>query len=198
MCDLSNRNERLKLIKKAKEFQPDLVINNAGFGLYGNSLNLDVDELIDMIETNSISVMEISIALAKDMIPGSVIVNISSIAGSMPMSGMSVYGATKAFVTSFSKALRIELEDKKIDVLTFIPGGIQTNFAKRAAKHNPRPKLIKLQKLFSMSPYFAVQKLLTQIEKRKPICYPRKKDRLSSFFGSFSFVQRKMKRLLSD
>lgn len=86
-ADLTNADQRKELIKLIQYFQPDLVINNAGFGLYGPTLAHPLSELEEMMELNVRALMEITIesarALYRDQKKG-IIVNISSIASFFP------------------------------------------------------------------------------------------------------------------
>lgn len=170
--DLANRAEREKLLQVIVERVPDVVINNAGFGLYGEVDCLSTDEQRSMCAVNMEAPLEITLtaikALKKEK-KGGVILNVSSIAGDIPTPLMSLYGATKAFMTAFSKSLYYEMKREKIYVLTALPGQVATSFAKRAAK-----KEIEQQSFLVMSAQFAAQEILWQIEKRKKIhrfCY---------------------------
>lgn len=91
-----------------------------------------------------------------------VILNVSSIAGKMPMPGMAVYAASKAFVTSFSQAIDVELEASGIRVLVFCPGQVATDFANRAAK-----KQLKKRQGPIIGVNDAASAIIQQIETRK-------------------------------
>jgi short-subunit dehydrogenase len=121
--------------------------HNAGFGLYGEAVELDMQEQLQMLEVNVIAPLVITRESARMMIQNSmkgVILNVSSAAGEFPCPGMSVYGASKSFLTQLSLALHTELEGSGVDVLVSCPGMVETDFANRAAKksltqtHGPR------------------------------------------------------------
>ncbi|MGB7378533.1 MAG: SDR family oxidoreductase [Rivularia sp. (in: cyanobacteria)] len=119
---------------QAKGLSVDLLINNAGFGDYGEFVQTDCDRQIQMIQLNNIAV----VALTHKFLPqmrergsGSII-NVSSIAAYQPLPYVSVYAATKAFVRSFSEALWAENRQYGVRVLVVSPGPTETNFFEEA------------------------------------------------------------------
>lgn len=123
---------------------PDLLINNAGMGDYGEFATADWSRLEAMLRLNVEALTQLSHALIPGMIRrrGGALVNVSSLAGLLPLPDFAVYAATKAYVTSFSEALRIELREHGIRVLTVCPGPVHTGFgkvAKRGAQGRDMP-----------------------------------------------------------
>ncbi len=119
---------------QAKGLSVDILINNAGFGDYGEFVQTDCDRQIQMIQLNNIAV----VALTHKFLPqmrergsGSII-NVSSIAAYQPLPYVSVYAATKAFVRSFSEALWAENRQYGVRVLVVSPGPTETNFFEEA------------------------------------------------------------------
>jgi short-subunit dehydrogenase len=114
----------------------DLLINNAGFGLAGNFHKNDVARHNQMIALNVSAVVD----LAQTFLPAMVergagaIINVASLAGFQPTPYMTVYGATKAFVLSFSEGLWAEYRDKGIRVLAVCPGPVDTAFFEATGK----------------------------------------------------------------
>jgi uncharacterized protein len=108
----------------------DLLVNNAGFGAHGLFEHIDVARQLDMIHLN----IETLVALAHRVLPGMVarrsgnIINVGSTAAFQPCPYMAVYGATKAFVLSFSEALHEEYRSRGVTVLALNPGPTATNF----------------------------------------------------------------------
>lgn len=107
---------------------------NAGVGVGGDFLETDLREEINMINLNVIS----SIHLLKKVLPdmklrgeGKILVT-SSISSQMPSPFEAVYGATKAFLTSFTESLRNELKDTGVTFTILMPGATNTNFFHRA------------------------------------------------------------------
>ncbi|MDJ0693325.1 SDR family oxidoreductase [Mastigocoleus sp. MO_188.B34] len=119
---------------QAKGLTVDLLINNAGFGDYGEFTQTDGDRQIKMLQLNNIALVDLTHKFLPQMRQrrsGSII-NISSIAAFMPMPYLSVYAASKAFVRSFSEALWAENRQFGLRVLVVCPGPTQTNFFNEA------------------------------------------------------------------
>ncbi|MGI9601131.1 MAG: SDR family NAD(P)-dependent oxidoreductase [Acidimicrobiales bacterium] len=112
----------------------DLVINNAGFGVSGAISESEVDRQLAMIDVNVRCLTQLSHAAATAMAPRGRggILNISSVGGYVPAPTFAVYGATKAYVTSFSQALHAELEPAGVHVTCVAPGFTRTEFQDRA------------------------------------------------------------------
>lgn len=107
---------------------------NAGFGVNGPFSETELRDEIDMINLNVVSSIHLTKRVVKDMVAvgSGRILFTSSVAAIMPASFMAVYGATKAFLLSFSEALRNELQDKGVSVTALLPGPTDTEFFERA------------------------------------------------------------------
>ena len=114
----------------------DILINNAGIGLNGEFNEIDWQKQLDIINVNIISLTKLTKLILKDMIDqkDGKILNVASTGAYQPGPLISVYYASKAYVLSFSEALREEVKDKGINVVTLCPGATKTNFSKRAGK----------------------------------------------------------------
>lgn len=113
---------------------PDLLINNAGFGLMGRADALDLEEQLEMIRLNVGTLTELSLRygrLMRERGQGGII-NVSSVAGTLPGPNMATYYATKAYITSFTEALSFELEPFGVQVTAVLPGVTSTCFHDRA------------------------------------------------------------------
>jgi short-subunit dehydrogenase len=113
--------------------EPEIVVNNAGFGLLGPAGSLDRGEQLAMIDLNVRALTELSLAwidILKRRKGG--ILNVGSVAGFLPGPGMAVYYATKAYVLSFSQALHHELKPFGVRVTVLCPGPVPTEFQARA------------------------------------------------------------------
>ncbi len=180
-ADLSNRIERRYLIDLIYQRKPDLVVNNAGFGLYGPTIKHETEKMMNMLEVNSAALMEISIETCKALIAANkkgVILNVSSIAAFQVFPLFAVYAATKSFVNSFSEALDYEVKSKGVRVLTTCPGMVKTNFTKNAGKEVKNTPI-------TMSVEFAAKEIWWQIKKRKPLHLFDWKFRLSTFLSKY-------------
>ncbi|MGD1872704.1 MAG: SDR family NAD(P)-dependent oxidoreductase [Mastigocoleus sp.] len=112
----------------------DVLINNAGFGDYGEFSSRDGEKQIKMIQLNILSLVDLThkfLPLMRINRAGTII-NISSIAAFQPMPYLSVYAASKAFVLNFSEALWAENRDYGVKVLVVCPGPTETNFFNQA------------------------------------------------------------------
>lgn len=128
----------------AKGLVPDLLINNAGLGDYGEFATSEWSRVEAMLRVN----MEALTRLSHAVIPGMIhqragaILNISSLASVLPIPDFAVYAATKAYVTSFSEALRIELKDHGIPVVAVCPGPVHTEFGTQAFRGDIREESV--------------------------------------------------------
>jgi short-subunit dehydrogenase len=127
-----------------------ILINNAGYGLWGNFERVGIDEQLNMISLNINTLLKLShafIPVLKQQ-PQAYILNIASTAAYQAVPTLAVYSATKAFVLSFSRALRYELKDTSIAVSCLSPGPTDTGFAHRAGLD----ALADLAEKFNMQP----------------------------------------------
>jgi len=115
-------------------YQVDILVNNAGQGLYGLFENTDIRYELDIIHLNICSLVILSKLFLQDMLRRGEgrILNLSSIASKVPGPWQSVYHGTKAFVQSFTEALRSEVKDRNIVVTALLPGATDTDFFNKA------------------------------------------------------------------
>lgn len=141
--DLLIEKERQILIEWIHTHVPDLVINSAGSGLYGNALFHPIQEQIDILELNARVVLELSLHSAQSLLSHKkqgIIVNISSATDALVYPTFSVYAASKSFVTSFSQSFDEEMAPYNIRILTSAPGPLATKFKAHASKgYSPHP-----------------------------------------------------------
>jgi short-subunit dehydrogenase len=111
----------------------DILINNAGMGEYGRFLDQDAGSLDRMMTLNMTAVVRLTQLTLPEMVSrhSGHIVNVASVAGHMPTPYMTVYGATKAFVLSFSLGLWAEVRRKGVGVTCICPGPVRTEFFDR-------------------------------------------------------------------
>jgi hypothetical protein len=139
--------EQLALIVDDLGVTIDHVINNAGFGSAGNFSDSDGRRQADMVRVN----VEAVVCLSSHFLPGMVkrnrggIINVGSTAAYQPTPFMATYGASKAFIVSFSAALASELEKTGVRVLACCPGPVPTGF--QAAAGMPEGSMLKMAKL---------------------------------------------------
>ena len=134
-ADLAGPDGVEDIVAKARELGPvDALAANAGIGLGHAFLDQDLDEVFKVINVNVTSTVHLIHHVANDMVErgqGKVLIT-SSIAALMPGTYQAIYNATKAFLQSFSFALRAELKDTGVSVTALMPGATETEFFKRA------------------------------------------------------------------
>ena len=108
----------------------DFLINNAGLGDHGAFEGSSWDRIRAMVDVNISALTQLTYLLLPSMRKSgrAAILNVSSVAGFFPLPNMAVYSATKAYVSSFSEALRIELQQTGVSVTTLCPGPVETEF----------------------------------------------------------------------
>lgn len=126
----TDADERLFAETEKHGFEIDWLINNAGFGSYGDFAKLDHENEMRMIDLNIRSLVALTHRYLQGMRKrkSGTIINVSSAAGFQPIPFMSTYAATKAFVTSFSEAIAAENRPFGIKVMALCPGPTTTNF----------------------------------------------------------------------
>jgi short-subunit dehydrogenase len=119
----------------AAGLEPEIVVNNAGFGLVGPAGRIDRTEQLAMIDLNVRALTDLSLAFvdALERRKGGIL-NVASMAGFLPGPGMAVYYATKAYVLSFTEALHRELAPRDVRVTALCPGPVPTEFQARAGE----------------------------------------------------------------
>ncbi len=116
--------------------RPDLLINNAGMGDYGKFVQSEWPKLEKMLQLNITALTHLTHAVIPKMreSQNGSIINVSSLASILPVPDFAVYAASKAYVTSFSEALRLELKKDNIKVMALCPGPVHTEFGSVAMR----------------------------------------------------------------
>jgi short-subunit dehydrogenase len=134
-CDLeqSDACDKIAEALAAAGVEVEYVVNNAGFGVFGNAIKRDRAEQLNMIAVNIRALTDLSLRFSEHLIRNrGGILNVGSIAGFLPGPGMAVYYASKAYVLSFSEALRQELAPHGVRVTVICPGPVPSEFQARA------------------------------------------------------------------
>ena len=134
-CDLEHPDagDTIAAALATNDVEVEFVVNNAGFGLFGYASELDRAEQLGIIAVNIRALTDLSIRFSDSLIRHrGGILNLSSLAGFLPGPGMAVYYASKAYVLSFSEALRQELAPHGVRVTTLCPGSVSSEFQARA------------------------------------------------------------------
>jgi uncharacterized protein len=134
-CDLEQPDacDKVAAALAAAGVEVEYVVNNAGFGLFGTAAELNRAEQLGMIAVNVRALTDLSLRFADQLIRNrGGILNLGSIAGFLPGPGMAVYYASKAYVLSFTEALRGELGPRGVRVTALCPGPVPSEFQTRA------------------------------------------------------------------
>jgi short-subunit dehydrogenase len=134
-CDLTSPDagDTIEAALSAAGVELEFLVNNAGFGLFGKAVQLNRAEQLDMIAVNVRALTELSLRFADQLIRNKGgILNLGSVAGFLPGPGMAVYYASKAYVISFTEALRKELAPHGVRVTVLCPGPVPSEFQARA------------------------------------------------------------------
>ena len=118
----------------------DVLVNNAGYGIYGPFANADRRTELDLLQVNVVALTHLTKLLLPEMLARGAgrILNVASTAGFQPSPFLAVYAASKAYVVSFSEALAEELAGTGVSVTTLCPGPTATGFQARAGMEGVR------------------------------------------------------------
>src|SRR5438045_6813341 len=137
-ADLSSLEQTMRFAESLVNEQIDLLINNAGLGDHGFFATADQTRVNAQVQVNVLALTALTRAFLPRMIAQKrgAILNVSSSAGFLPLPKIAVYAATKAYVTSFSEAIRAETRGCGITVTTLCPGPVDTEFAEVASRES--------------------------------------------------------------
>jgi short-subunit dehydrogenase len=158
----------------------EILVNNAGFGLAGESFALDPEAQLNMIDLNVRALVELNLRFAPQIVAArGRILNVASVAAFLPGPGMAVYYATKAFVLSYSQALSQELVARDVVVTTLCPGPVATGFQQTAGFD----ETMLLNRFGTVSSRRVAERAYAGLMAGKRIVFPTLMDRLSALAG---------------
>jgi len=172
LCEKSQIDELLRWLEQNK-IEIDFLINNAGLGDYGTVATSDIERDDRIIQVNIAAVTFLTSRLLPPMIERKrgAILNVSSSAGFLPIPGMAVYAASKAFVNSFTEALRAELPTSSgVTVTALCPGPVHTEFGEVAKRPGREPE--RGPEITYVSVEQTARDALAAIESGKPLIVP--------------------------
>lgn len=130
--DLSIKENCIELYNMLKDEKIDLLVNNAGFGIFGNFTETDLEREVKLINTNITAVHILTKLFLQDMVKENKgkILNVASIAGFAPGPLMATYYSSKAYVLRLTESIYEELKKKKskVTISVLCPGPVATNF----------------------------------------------------------------------
>lgn len=130
-------------------FAVNILVNNAGYGIWGNVDKTPMAQLTNMMQLNMIALVELCHVLLGELKkhPKSYILNVASTAAYQAVPTLATYAASKSFVVLFTRGLRKELKDSTVSVTCLSPGATSTNFIDRAGMESLKERAEK----FSMT-----------------------------------------------
>lgn len=179
-ADLAEADGRARVCERLGDaHRPvDLLVNNAGLGGYGALASQDPGRIRDQLDVNVVALVELTRAALPGLLAREVggIVNVGSTAGYLPGPYSAVYGATKAFVRSFTEALTEEVRGSQVHVLLLAPGVTATEFQDVAGVPDGAfpPQL-------TGSPDEVAAAGLAAFAARRPVCVPAPTDRVVAY-----------------
>src|SRR5438477_9063848 len=172
--DLSDKSQIDELVRwlAQNKIDIDFLINNAGLGDYGSFATSPPKRNNEMLQVNIVALTTLTRALLPQMISRKrgAILNVSSSAGFLPIPGMNVYAATKAYVNSFSEALRAELRSTGVCVTALCPGPVHTEFGDAAKRAGGQPETG--PEFIYVSVEQAARDALAAVEADRPLVIP--------------------------
>ncbi|WP_235005415.1 SDR family NAD(P)-dependent oxidoreductase [Pedobacter nyackensis] len=184
-ADLSTETAPLEVAEWARQHTDKLsvLINNAGYGLWGDFEQLDLNAQMNMLALNINTVLSLThhlLPLLKQQ-KQSYILNLSSTAAYQAVPTLALYAASKSFILSYSRALRYELKNTAVSVSCLCPGPTDTGFANRAGLD----ALADLAKKFNMSPENVASIGIKGMFNKKAEIIPGFLNRLSAFGAQY-------------
>ena len=135
VADLTDKDDLQKVAHHLKTERYDVLINNAGAGIYGKFIEISLDEQLATMQLNMNALVTLSYAFLQNAEPGDALVNVGSVLAHSSLPGGSVYAATKSFVANFSESLWYEFKHKGVFVMGFNPGAAASDFHANAGGH---------------------------------------------------------------
>lgn len=127
LCDMK-AIETLKTLLESEKPEVKVLVNASGYGKFGAFLDLGLEEQLGMIDLNSKALVAVTYVVAPYLTKGSEVYQIDSLSSFQPVPYIGVYGASKAFVLSFTRAVNAEWRHTGIRMMAVCPGWVRTEF----------------------------------------------------------------------
>jgi len=140
VVDLSEREAAARVDAETRDLDVEILVNNAGYGMQGRFLDMDLDAVERMARVNMHTLTELTARFARRMIPRGhgYVLNVASAAAFLPSPYVAAYAATKSYVLHLSEAIAYELDGTGVSVTTLYPGITPTEFNEVAGARTPR------------------------------------------------------------
>lgn len=151
--------------------RPDVafLVNASGFGRFARYDQIPLRDDLDMIDLNCKAMVNITKRTLPFMPEGARVIQVDSLSAFQPVPYIGMYGATKAFVLSYSRSLNVELKDRNIKVMAFCPGWVKTPFFDGAEAYS-KDAVTYFNKLFTAEE--VVRVAMKDSAKGKDVCVP--------------------------
>ena len=179
---------------KLKNIQVDVLINNAGVGIFGNFIDILLEQEINMLNLNILNLVSITKLFVKDMVSLNFgyVLNVASVAAYQPMAAYASYCASKSFVLSFTEALNYELKNTQVNITALSPGDTESDFFETAGQK----KLSHTHKQGMMKSYPVAKAGIEAMLIGKPNVIPGWINTISAFF--FRLLPRRLTMTMID
>ena len=186
VADLTDASARASLAPAIYErgLKVELLVNNAGFSTTGPVQRADHEREVSMIRTDVEAVVDLCSLFVPDMVrrgQGAVL-NVSSTAAFQPLPGQAGYAASKAFVLSYSHAIRAELRGTGVTVTTLCPGPVRTEFAEMAGFADAELER-SLPKFMWQTPAQVARAAIEGLERDRAVVIPGLSNRIAAYMG---------------
>lgn len=140
VCDLSKPAAPASILQwiSTNQFPVSILINNAGYGLWGNFKDRPIEEQNNMLQLNVQTLVNLVYGMIPvlQLQPKGYILNVGSTAGFQAVPTLSLYAGTKALVNTFTRGLAWELKDSTVSVTLLAPGSVNTDFVRRSGMYH--------------------------------------------------------------
>lgn len=174
---------RIQAWLRERQISLDVLVNNVGFGLFGEHVELDADRLGKMLTVNNILMSQLCVLIGQDMKQRGRghILNVASLAGFAPMPFFAAYSASKSYVLSFSASLARELQEFGVHVTCLCPSTTRTQFLDTAqGRHQSGQGITRFVSASIATPASVAQAGYEGMLKKKLIVLPTPGLRLQS------------------
>lgn len=128
VADLGVEEQLQTVVNDLAKNRYSLLVNNAGYGLYGRFDEIPVEQHENVMAVNMNALVRLSHAFLKNARAGDALINVSSVVSRLPYPGGAIYSGTKGFVSNFTESLWYEYKDRGVYVMALLPGVTETNF----------------------------------------------------------------------
>ncbi len=181
ICDLTKNEDLFKLASLFSREHFDLLVNNAGQGVYGKFTEVPIEDIMHVFKLNCESLLVLSHAFLKHAKEGDALVNLSSTLAFLPLPASATYCGTKSFVTALSEVLWFEEQKRNVFVMNLCPGLTTTEFFSRAGGGKEGSRKRPPEYMFQSAEQVAEEMYLALEARMHPTWITGRRNRFLSF-----------------